>query len=837
MTRTKSFAFIAAVLTAARCTCADPPRPPPAPPSLADASFELAWKHEGFGEAYVVRAADLDGDGVDEVVVGGRGVAVLDARSLASHHPRLSFDWYGERGAITGGDNVWVTGMELSDLTGDGVADILVTSTDDDAYAFDGADGAALWMQPLESSVLSSGLVLFDPDQDGMMDFFALGSSTVFAGASGAPRWTLTTVGTPPHLAARAQLDGQPGDELWVANEPDEIVGGFAAEEDDAGATEEPVPAVFALAGDGRVTASFVPQGAVRALAAADLDGDGQDEALVGTDVGVIHALSGDGVELWQASLAIGEVVDLVATDADGDGSVEVYAAAWSYEEGRGRWVGLDVSGALRFTRIVDQPPRTVDAIDLDSDGTDEIVLECGTLGFVSSGLALAFDVDASGATQLWRREAGQAFLGGVLTNLLEGPALVLGNADSVLAGVDPMSGEERWRWVGGGFVFALGAGDLDGDGDDELVSGDEGGHLVVSHGRDGRERWGRTVAVGNNGIINSIDVGDFDGDGSAEVLAGGMRYLDHKQLGFVELLDGEGSALLSRVLDAEIWQVHLADLDGDGNRELLATYWTPAACGVLALSSVGDVLWRTDVGSCELPHSAVADMNGDGRPEVAVGVVSLSGPPWVALVQADGSLGWKRDIEDGTMWLLPLDGGFAHGGFASGFQGFVTRRGLDGETIWRALLPSYHGEGEPGRDGNARAATLVPDQNGDGELELAVSSDAGDVHLLSGESGATLWAARLEALDLPDLERHWAGPIAWVPGSASQPGYLAVVQAQTLRLQSKVFAVDLEGTVHGSVPTEGSGTAITVLRSADGSTRAAAAAGLSVYAVQAVLR
>ncbi|RVU25178.1 VCBS repeat-containing protein [Streptomyces antnestii] len=154
-------------------------------PSLTGGRPKLLWKATVPGQVHGIEKGDVDGDGVDEIVVAAdTAVVVLDGRT-------------GRTRARIDGDGQFVRSVTVADLNGDRRADILVPTDKLRAYR---GDGSRLWTY---AAPASAGSVLFaDPAvaegrvyaQYTSVDALDLESPAVDGVAlearSGTPKWT-----------------------------------------------------------------------------------------------------------------------------------------------------------------------------------------------------------------------------------------------------------------------------------------------------------------------------------------------------------------------------------------------------------------------------------------------------------------------------------------------------------------------------------------------------------------------------------------------------------------------------------------------------------------------
>ena len=307
----------------------------------------------------------------------------------------------------------------------------------------------------------------------------------------------------------------------------------------------------------------------LRTLAAADLDGDGDDDLLLGDG-----SMSGSGGLFWGANEGGGlgplhvisplESGPFRAIDFDGDGDLDVLQG--------GLYVGLyentGGSGSSRFRRVralAPGPAEILAAADFDGDGDGDLF--ASHLSYENMNDLLFY---------YEQRDPGRLFF----------------NFERQFASF-PHGLNVVYRTIG----FAEAA-DIDGDGDADLVvglymepdMGPENGSIrwyknqglvemplarpshLIAYSSSGRTGWGPT----------SLAVADFDGDGDGDVAVSRYFFQADDSLSWYE---NPGD---TPVGVPGVWSLHeiaslgnssalkAADLDGDGDPDLVALEGRP---------------------------------------------------------------------------------------------------------------------------------------------------------------------------------------------------------------------------------------------------------------------
>ncbi|HEV7425740.1 MAG TPA: VCBS repeat-containing protein [Thermoanaerobaculia bacterium] len=341
------------------------------------------------------------------------------------------------------------------------------------------------------------------------------------------------------------------------------------------------------LAGNGAVivrstTLGFRP----RILAVADFNSDGIDDVVLRE--GILFG-NGDGTFRMGPPLPVAvpdaSSMTVIAGDFNGDHHLDL---GLSPSFGALSFYSGDGNGNFRLTRPVVPAlsASSMFAADIDGDGSDDVIINTfSTITIVPSRGGAAQQLSEEGASIVSVTPGD--FNGDGHVDLA---AVVLRTRGHELRvwlndGNGTMQGPSRTMVATAGLI----AGDIDGDGKDDLVIAS--GAVLRSHG-DGTFEGLRTRSViAGAGVVT----GDFDGDGDDDVFL-----MSSSSTQGIVWNDGNGSFHTTPVtIPSAAPLSHLAaaaDVDGDGKAELIVS--GPEGTSVMKIAPSGDVTTLFGIGT-----------------------------------------------------------------------------------------------------------------------------------------------------------------------------------------------------------------------------------------------
>ncbi len=720
--------------------------PPAARASSDDApgqGFE-SWVRSGTGMVTDIVTSDIDDDGISEVIVGGRGVALADAASRGKGRFKWSNKWIQPDGSHAQGDWDIVSEMAVADVTGDGIDDVVV-GAGEAPYVMDGDTGEAVWTfsdndyaSPTEPHFEASDgawrIAVADLNGDGTKDvaFADLWDDGVTAVdiKNDSRLWYVARTG--------AVMDMHAGD-VNLDGAPDIVV---------VGAPTTTNFEVSAIAGNTGVTLWSQPFLGLPDLTIGDLDVKGDPVAIeignvlpgatpqviVGgatAEVEVMDGASGLPLAFWKTPLP---VIDMVLTEIDGDAQQEVITTATdlSREPTGGSVVAYDGGGALLWTQEAAGPPLDLELANVDGSAGDELVVGSGfrTPDGRSEldGAVEVMDVALLTTDRVEWTQLVPEWVATVTVGEFQGEPVILGGQGQE-GGVAAFSGdgEKIWKLRTGGRIEMVAPANLDGHGTAEIIEVADDS-FVAAHDASGDTLWEARVPGLNGPDVIEVVATDLGAGPTDEIVVGTFDFgFADEYNGHIHAYSSDGDKLWSIGQPGAVNALIADDMDSDGATDIVTATSIEGHAGRYAAD--GGTVWETAIGTGTHAEAVVADINSDSVKDVIVVTKewNFTGQMY-GLDGVDGSELWYRAVPRGLNWI-DLEAGRVAVGDLSG--GVYEIDPVDGSDVWFAETGSSSWDGG-----------WTIDVDTDGAADVVSTTELGATHAISSSDGSVMWEA-----------------------------------------------------------------------------------------------
>lgn len=224
------------------------------------------------------------------------------------------------------------------------------------------------------------------------------------------------------------------------------------------------------------------------------------------------------------------------------------------------------------------------------------------------------------------------------------------------------MSVATRLPVASGQNTVAVSLADMNGDGRPDLVlaNGQNSVSVLLNTSSNGILSFGPEQLFPEDGGADHVAVGDIDGDGKADLVIGpgleigGPVYI----LRNTTINDSVSFALDfyldNLILGNDLDGISIRDLDGDGRPELLLSYYDNNSVMILGNTSTnGTISFNQGITLNPGGYSwqiAVGDLDGDGKPDLAVGVERLASPSGITVYRNTSTTGSLSFIDQADM-------------------------------------------------------------------------------------------------------------------------------------------------------------------------------------------
>ncbi len=274
---------------------------------------------------------------------------------------------------------------------------------------------------------------------------------------------------------------------------------------------------------------------------------------------------------------------------------------------------------------------------------------------------------------------------------------------------------------------------------------------------------------------------GDVDGDGQAEVVAGTWR-------GHIECFTGAGKAKWIAETHHEFGNWGCVVIAPQAGGKLADVLIMSQDGWLTCLDGKGRYRWSFRIaGAGQISAPAVADLNGDGKPEYVCGIEG-----GIVAITGEGRLMWQYAEREEFSRQVAVIADADHNGKPEVYMlmnGPTTvvyaLDGTDGKLLWRVPVHA-----------KAYCALSTADINGDGFGEIVASDKYNDVIVFS-HTGKQLWKTTVGGNGI-----FWSPVVADVDADGNLEIVVGVRHADING--TSLFVLDAEGNVRGGYPQGG---------------------------------
>ncbi|MCB0465965.1 MAG: T9SS type A sorting domain-containing protein [Aequorivita sp.] len=386
---------------------------------------------------------------------------------------------------------------------------------------------------------------------------------------------------------------------------------------------------------------SAITDGAISAYA-ADLDGDGDMDVISASyrDDTVAWYENTDGLGSFGPQLIISANADgarsVYAADIDGDGDMDVLSA--SSFDNKVAWYENNGAGSFGSEQIITLNAANVKAVffsDIDNDGDIDVLSASlddnkiawyeNTDGQGSFGPQLIITTDALAAITVYAADIdGDDDMDVLSASRSDNKIAWYENTDGLGTFgpqliINTTTTEVR-------SVYAI---DLDGDNDVDVLSASLGDDKIAWYeNTDGQGSFGpQQVITTNADGAYGVSATDLDMDGDMDVLSA-SEYDD--KIAWYENTDGQGSFDAQQIITTNTdgaQTIYAADIDGDGDMDLLSTSWLG-----------NKVDWHENLSSLSINDTALLDFSV--YPIPTTGDLTIKSKTRIAVIELYNTVG-----------------------------------------------------------------------------------------------------------------------------------------------------------------------------------------------------